>query len=922
MPFTVNGNISGSTFNDVGGDLNQVTGNLTQIFTSHGDRPSHGVASHLALPATTDDRLIGVLETQRQTRNDNQPFDISHPSYQRDCQISQDAFLDSTVPQDGLGSPRSTMHPAILDDAIPSYLGDHRNVSVDTPMPTPSHKPTQTQNDFLIWPPRRESGSIPSNTYSIGGSMTQVRVISYGESGIDVLYRSMAMGAVHDSGEQFPEPACHPGTRVGILEQLSAWSCDASPESSILWLHGSAGMGKSAIAQAFAVACNNVDRLGASFFFKRGHSERRSWDRLISTIAYQLALSVPGLRAHIQRAVEVDKRIVSLGIKDQFLRLILEPLKQAPRPEKTPVLILDGLDECDDYNVQQGILRLFIDAIRVHQLPLRILVSSRPEPHIREVIRTNETLKVCRLLEVLADQTAYDDIRIYFRDGFSKIRSEFSDRGIMFAETWPPHEILEHLVKKSSGIFIYAATVIRFVSDRYSGALPQEQLDSVVALDPASTSPLDDLYTQILSSTKPKQKERQLRILHVIWQGHPSQQSFITHPEEIDALLNFAQGTSRLVLDSLHSLLVVPPVMTPVGLRRDLDVLHASFTDYLGDPRRSKEWCVSLPELNFDYLRCIIRLLSSPPTGSTRPFHSEMALALPKVLRNMTCSDELIGLLRNPILQHSLFLDVETDDKKKGPWPARGSPYPPDLIELWERHRFVSIFISHLTQLKPSGEEVCPTCTLDSVYREILLSSNTPRAGLLILLLVTWHMFPWNLLTMLRMLGLTYRIFEPFFAARGRLELPFPPGDSPIDFLEDPDRAGVLYMEPCIAAELLILQWIRHVKGFLAGSDYWVDANLLLGIKHCLPTPKLKVFDELATLDLSKICDRMVQDPYAHEACHQFVISDRHLWGVLDWLETFDEPPLEVIAFWEKQIADIQNCPWSYNGAVNGGSQK
>ncbi|KAJ7438108.1 hypothetical protein B0H11DRAFT_1679913, partial [Mycena galericulata] len=75
------------------------------------------------------------------------------------------------------------------------------------------------------------------------------------------------------------------------------------PESSILWLHGSAGMGKSAIAQMFAGNCKNSGRLGASFFFKRGDPERGSWHRLFSTIAYQLAYSVPGLLHHVQRAV-------------------------------------------------------------------------------------------------------------------------------------------------------------------------------------------------------------------------------------------------------------------------------------------------------------------------------------------------------------------------------------------------------------------------------------------------------------------------------------------------------------------------------------------------------------------------------------------------------------------------------------------
>ncbi|KAJ7789711.1 hypothetical protein B0H14DRAFT_2536015 [Mycena olivaceomarginata] len=101
---------------------------------------------------------------------------------------------------------------------------------------------------------------------SVGGNMTQLNVTSYGESGIDILYRSVVMEALHNSGERFPEPACHPGTRIRVLEELRAWSVDTSPESSIMWLYGAAGMGKSAIAQMFAGDCQTQGRLGASFF--------------------------------------------------------------------------------------------------------------------------------------------------------------------------------------------------------------------------------------------------------------------------------------------------------------------------------------------------------------------------------------------------------------------------------------------------------------------------------------------------------------------------------------------------------------------------------------------------------------------------------------------------------------------------------
>ncbi|KAJ7805605.1 hypothetical protein B0H14DRAFT_2526691, partial [Mycena olivaceomarginata] len=258
--------------------------------------------------------------------------------------------------------------------------------------------------------------------------MTQLSVTSYGESGIDLLYRHVAMEALHDSGERFPEPTCHPGTRTAIMEMLHSWSTDTSTESTILWLHGCAGAGKSAIAQMFAKSLQTEGRLGASFFFQRGHSKRGTWHSLIPTIAYQLATSVTELLLPIQQAVEGDKLIVGRALAISFQALLVEPLKKLLDLQRTPVIVLDGLDECADHKIQQQILCLFIDAIQHHNLHLRLLIVSRPEPHLCEVLETEETFAICRHFALSADESAYRDIRMYFLAEFSRIRCEFIAR--------------------------------------------------------------------------------------------------------------------------------------------------------------------------------------------------------------------------------------------------------------------------------------------------------------------------------------------------------------------------------------------------------------------------------------------------------------------------------------------------------------
>jgi len=98
----------------------------------------------------------------------------------------------------------------------------------------------------------------------------------------------------------------------------------------------------------------------------------------------------------------------------------------------------------------------------------------------------------------LDDQFKPDnDIRRYLKDEFARICAEHK----LSALEWPPGRTIDQLVLKSSGQFIYASTVVKFVDDIYDD--PRERLDIVLTTYPInSASPfaeLDQLYIQILS---------------------------------------------------------------------------------------------------------------------------------------------------------------------------------------------------------------------------------------------------------------------------------------------------------------------------------------------------------------------------------------------------------------------------------------
>ncbi|KAJ7731026.1 hypothetical protein B0H16DRAFT_1696780 [Mycena metata] len=847
MAFSLNGtHIEGSTFNSVSGNMSQVFNSYVapvgQMSVQEAGEDHRLVEGSHAFPAMGGS--IGPIRSQRGLKNqDTRPYEVPHPGNQHQ-------------------SPGNHYIAATESATASADNGDHQSLAAV--YSSQFQWPTQNYNTSPGL--ARPIENVSNMFNSVGGDMTQLSVTSYGESGIDLLYRYVAMEALHDSEECFPGPACHPGTRTAILEDLRSWSTDTSPESTILWLHGCAGVGKSAIAQMFAGSSQSEGRVGASFFFKRGHAKRGTSRSLIPTIAYQVATSVPQILLPMQQAVERDRLVVGRALK-----------------------------------VQQEILRLFIRAIRDHKLPIRLLIASRPEPHLTEILKTEDTLAICRQYLLSGDRSAYEDVRKYLGDEFSRIHSDFMGRGIDLGPAWPSPDAVRRLVTMSSGTFIHAATVIRFIDDEYHH--PADRLESVLKLDPQSTAPLDDLYTEIISGVPQEQQTQQLRILHVISRGGLGRDGIAgmdLDPENIDMLLHLRDGTCRLILRRLHSLLDVPRIRTRFGLRNPISILHASFRDYLSDARRSGRWCISVPWLPPDWLHYMLHLLSTPPqTDSQRDFYRFIVYHLPAALRNASPTDTVIDLLRNRNVQKGFFLNLTTSPLEL---PQRDSLYPSDLVQLWEDQKAIVELLLCLIIRKDRSDRNTATFKYDQIYNQIF--SRNPD----LLLVTQCGIVNPNLRDHLELFDCTSEIFRPFLQFSELFPLPFPDGDSPLDFLTDPCRAGGLYSEPCHIAEGLLLRWLCHAKRVLVGGPCELYPNYLDLIKKCRASSR--ILRELETFNLAAFCGQMSIDSNVHRHFHRFTAKEHTLCNVVKWLRSFPEAPSpwQAIEFWERQINDIRRC--------------
>ncbi|KAH8778798.1 vegetative incompatibility protein HET-E-1 [Diaporthe sp. PMI_573] len=402
-----------------------------------------------------------------------------------------------------------------------------------------------------------------------------------------------ADGAAFDSQAEDAGPTCHRDTRVDLLRRIRKWADqpgDQPQTHAIFWLNGMAGTGKSTISRTVARHFADRRRLGASFFFKRGDGDRGKVTKFFTTIAAQLVSAVPGVAAHVKNAIESDPSVVGKAMREQFEKLIFEPLSRIT-PEASQasglVIVVDALDECERDDDVKLIINLFSRAKSLASLRLRILVTSRPELPIRLGFSAIHGKYQDLVLHEIPEPVVEQDISAYLQSELARIRDEYNasvSEERQLASSWPDQSTIQILVKMAVPLFIFAATVCRFLADRKCGN-PDKKLKTVLEYRTKSQeSKLDNTYLPVLeqllvdlSGREKAQVLDQFRMIigSIVILASP----LSTH--SLARMLGMSTDTIDDILDWLHSVLSIPSASgSPVRL------LHLSFRDFLLDPEK------------------------------------------------------------------------------------------------------------------------------------------------------------------------------------------------------------------------------------------------------------------------------------------------------------------------------------------------
>jgi len=355
----------------------------------------------------------------------------------------------------------------------------------------------------------------------------------------------------------------------------------------------------------------------------------------------------------------IFSRSLEIQLLKLVLEPLTHCLSGIPTSSDLPhVIIVDGLDECVNPKEQKALLGLFLHAFTHHKPGWRVLITSRPEQAISNLFDTATLENISTVLDLDREYDSHDDIRRFLVDNF-KIK-ETHPRRCFIPSGWPGSDAINQLVRNASGQFIYAKTVINYVKSDYDSPVNRLKsiLDTSAENDQGQEMPfakLDSLYTHILSSTRVADAKMACHVVacciaivptlrSAYWvrvgytknrrDGYPNPQmgaNLLTqmdlssistetlcavlverrsadrfgytenwrdryrNPTQMVAnILSMETETLCAILGELRSIIH----FTHTATRFDFKLLHASFEDFIFDPRRSGDLYVDRTKLH------------------------------------------------------------------------------------------------------------------------------------------------------------------------------------------------------------------------------------------------------------------------------------------------------------------------------------
>ncbi|RXW20824.1 hypothetical protein EST38_g5044 [Candolleomyces aberdarensis] len=482
-----------------------------------------------------------------------------------------------------------------------------------------------------------------------------------------------APNALHNSVARNTSPKCDECSGV-VLDEITEWIEDRQSSQRLLCLTGPAGSGKSVMQQTIAERCSDKNILALTFFFSATDPSRNTLSSIVPTMALQLGQRYATLKQFIATAVANDPTILLNSLQNQMNTLIVNPFKYLQRQSTGSaivtlpyVILIDALDECRGEDRQAEVLAAIGSCLLDSGLPFRIVIASSPGRAIRSALESGGYLhQAAYLIPLSLGFDASEDIRQY-------LQRRFQDIGLQSGNiNWFTTEHIAALAEAASGQFIYAALIVKYVSDRRRPPLDNLRLvqtwsSALSRSQQASFPPLDVLFANILSNAKdgyekvPGNPDHDFLLLFRAYHlkdgipldWDPSHRDI----KDFNRILNLENNTHEVLIQDLYPLVAFTPI-SGGGLR--LDFRHESFSHFLDNESRAGALFVPRSRACAHIAKCCVGNIDRCPLESIRD------KSPPSVLAQLSC-DALPTVLNPDSVVH--MYEELVDFTRNNGWP-------------------------------------------------------------------------------------------------------------------------------------------------------------------------------------------------------------------------------------------------------------
>jgi hypothetical protein len=355
------------------------------------------------------------------------------------------------------------------------------------------------------------------------------------------------------------------GTRKAILDEIITWVATASGEtqphdstSTVFWLYGMPGLGKTSVANSLCDRLRRNGNLGGSFFCKYDNPDLREPKRVLPTLIAKLVRMWGPFRKLVAKTLLDEPQINPESTRGELLLGPLKALKKhSPRPL---VLVIDALDECGRPSERGTLIGTLVEACSLVDW-LKVVVTSRPERDIMSFFHKYHVTS----RDLATDDLEGKDIRRFTESRMALVAYQRN-----FPLGWPGKKRIDKIVDHSNGLFIFVETLYRLVDVPE----PEQLLTRVLGGELQGANPtLHELYSTVITSRISKPTQGFHSILRAIV-------AVSTHrplcDETIAQLLGIEPRVVHSLVEELSSLLY-----RDTSRKRGIRVRHMSILEFL-----------------------------------------------------------------------------------------------------------------------------------------------------------------------------------------------------------------------------------------------------------------------------------------------------------------------------------------------------